>query len=83
VVIGIAIAVRGLLARIPRAWLRFAVGVLLTTFGTFWASEGAGVEWPLGDAAILVVLGLVAGVAFLYLELLRDRGEGHRRRLAA
>jgi hypothetical protein len=32
---------------------------MLTTFGIFWGAEGAGAEWPGGDAAILVVLAFV------------------------
>ncbi|HEY0390261.1 MAG TPA: hypothetical protein VGC63_00960 [Solirubrobacterales bacterium] len=32
--------------------MKFAVGVLLTTFGVFWSVEGAGVAWPGGDVAL-------------------------------
>lgn len=46
------------LARIPENALKFAVGVLLAAFGSFWTGEGIGIEWPGGDWAIL---GLVAG----------------------
>ena len=28
---------------------------MLTGFGTFWAGEGVGIDWPAGDAAILVL----------------------------
>src|SRR3979409_906766 len=35
-----------LVARIPRRAVQLFVGALLTTFGTFWAGEGVGVEWP-------------------------------------
>jgi uncharacterized membrane protein len=34
------------LTRIPENTLKFAVGVLLSAFGTFWVSEGAGLVWP-------------------------------------
>ena len=34
------------LARIPENTLKFAVGVLLAAFGTFWLTEGVGLEWP-------------------------------------
>jgi uncharacterized membrane protein len=43
-------------ARIPRSFLQLVVGILLTTFGSFWASEGLGVSWPGGDMAILGLL---------------------------
>lgn len=57
------ITVRQPLARVPENTLKFAVGVMLTSFGTFWAAEGAGVRWPGSDAALLGVLGLYAVAA--------------------
>ena len=67
----VAFLIRGWLSRIPREWLRFAVGVLLAAFGTFWAAEGALVRWPGGDLALLGLLALIAATAFAYLALLR------------
>lgn len=46
------------LAQVPENALKFAVGVMLSSFGTFWIGEGYGVGWPGGD---LSVLGLIAG----------------------
>jgi uncharacterized membrane protein len=54
------IAVRAPLARVPENTLKFVVGVLLTSFGTFWGVEGAGGSWPGSDAALLGVIGFVA-----------------------
>jgi uncharacterized membrane protein len=51
--------VRAPLARVPENTLKYAVGVMLTTFGIFWAAEGAGASWPGGDAALPVVLAFV------------------------
>ena len=45
------IAVRAPLARVPENAMKFAVGVMLTSFGVFWGAEGAGASWPGGDAA--------------------------------
>jgi uncharacterized membrane protein len=67
------IAVRGPLSRVPENTLAFAVGVLLTTFGTFWGAEGAGVTWPGGDAALPVILGFVLLLSLGYVTALRRR----------
>ncbi len=40
--------VRGPLTKVPENTLKFVVGLMLTTFGTFWAGEGFGVDWPSG-----------------------------------
>jgi uncharacterized membrane protein len=56
VVVALGFAVRAPLARVPENALKFAVGVMLTSFGTFWSAEGAGAHWPGGDAALLVII---------------------------
>jgi uncharacterized membrane protein len=45
-----------LVGRIPRRALQLFVGVMLVTFGTFWAGEGLSVTWP-GHEIALVWLG--------------------------
>jgi uncharacterized membrane protein len=62
VVAGVGVAVRAPLARVPENTMKFAVGIMLTSFGVFWSAEGAGVEWPGADAALLV---MVPGVALV------------------
>jgi uncharacterized membrane protein len=59
----VGIAVRAPLTKVPENWMKLAVGVMLTSFGTFWGAEGAGVRWPGNDAALLVVIPVVAVVA--------------------
>jgi uncharacterized membrane protein len=61
------IAARAPLARVPENALKFAVGVLLSTFGVFWSTEGAGAHWPGGEAALapLLLLILVASLAMV------------------
>jgi uncharacterized membrane protein len=65
------IAVRAPLAKVPENALKFAVGIMLTSFGSFWGAEGAGVTWPGGDAALLVIVPVVALVSLAYVALLR------------
>jgi uncharacterized membrane protein len=54
------LAVRAPLARVPENTLKFVVGVMLTAFGLFWGAEGAGAHWPGSDAALLVLVPIVA-----------------------
>jgi uncharacterized membrane protein len=73
---GVGAAVRHPLARVPENTIKFAVGVMLTTFGIFWATEGAGAHWPGGDAALpgvlaFVIVSSLALVALLKRERLR------------
>src|SRR5438067_1600657 len=46
------------------------VGILLLPFGIFWGAEGLLVEWPLGDATLLVILGGVCLVTLIALRML-------------
>jgi uncharacterized membrane protein len=45
-VTSMAAVVRQPLSRMPENKMKFVVGAMLTTFGTFWGSEGVGVVWP-------------------------------------
>jgi uncharacterized membrane protein len=67
------VVVREPLARVPENTLAFAVGVMLTTFGVFWGAEGAGVEWPGGDASLVGVLAFVLLVSLGFVTVLRRR----------
>jgi uncharacterized membrane protein len=51
------VVIRHPLSRIPENALKFAVGLLLSAFGTFWAGEGIGVNWPLSDLMLIALLG--------------------------
>ena len=71
VVAGIGVAARAPLARVPENTMKFVVGIMLTTFGTFWGAEGAGVHWPGNDAFLLVLIPVYALVCVGYTVLLR------------
>ncbi|HEY2541693.1 MAG TPA: hypothetical protein VGH92_01450 [Gaiellaceae bacterium] len=72
-VAGIGFAVRAPLTRVPENTLKYAVGVMLTTFGIFWSTEGAGGSWPGSDAALFGVLAFVLLVSFASVAVLRRR----------
>ena len=62
VVGAVGFAVRKPLAQVPENTLKYAVGVILTSLGTFWAGEGMGASWP-GDfisIGALIVIYLAA-----------------------
>jgi uncharacterized membrane protein len=65
VVTAAGVAARAPLARVPENTMKFAVGVVLSSFGMFWGAEGAGASWPGGDAALLAIIPgmLVAAIA--------------------
>ncbi|MGI8887446.1 MAG: hypothetical protein ACR2GB_00495 [Nocardioidaceae bacterium] len=96
IVAGLGVWLHRPLASIPENALKYAVGLVLTAFGTFWSLEGLGIltdsrqslEWPGGDWALLGLLALWAGSTRLLVWLLTSRsGVGpqppHRREYAA
>jgi uncharacterized membrane protein len=75
-VASIGVAVRAPLARVPENAMKFAVGVMLTTFGIFWGAEGAGAHWPGSDASLPGVLAFVVASSVLLVRLLRRQRRG-------
>ena len=75
VVLVVGVLVHRPLSRVPENTMKFGVGVMLTTFGIFWASEGAGVEWPGGDVALFFVLLFVLGMSLTLTAVFRARHE--------
>jgi len=67
----IGLAVHRPLSRVPENTLKFAVGLLLTSFGVFWTGEGLGADWPGADLSLLGILAVVAAVSFAAVRLLR------------
>jgi uncharacterized membrane protein len=71
VVLAIGAAVHRPLAQIPENALKFAVGLMLTSFGVFWIGEGLGAEWPGEDLAPLGIFALLAISAIVLVRWLR------------
>ncbi len=67
------VAAKAPLTKVPENWMKFAVGVMLTSFGVFWGAEGAGASWPGNDAALLVLIPFVAAAAACCILWLRAR----------
>ena len=59
------------LARVPENTIKFAVGVMLTSFGCFWAAEGVGVDWPGDELSLLGVIAFFGAGSFGLVRALR------------
>jgi uncharacterized membrane protein len=65
---------RGPLSRVPENTIKFGVGLLLTSFGCFWAAEGLGIRWPGDELSLPAVVAFIGAASFaLVLALRRDR----------
>jgi uncharacterized membrane protein len=65
-VVTAGIALREPLQRLPETQIKLAMGVALTTFGTYFAAEGLDAQWPLAELAPLyltALYGLTASIA--------------------
>ena len=70
-VMAIGLVVHKPLAQVPENTLKFAVGLMLTSFGVFWIGEGLGAAWPGEDLALLGILAVLAACSFLMVRWLR------------
>jgi uncharacterized membrane protein len=70
-VAGAGVAIRGPLARVPENTVKFAVAIMLTSFGIFWGAEGAGAVWPGSDGAILALLAFTLLLSLAAVAILR------------
>jgi uncharacterized membrane protein len=82
VVLIVGALVHAPLSRVPENTLKFGVGLMLTSFGMFWAAEGAGADWPHGDLAILGLLAFVVLCSFAIVAVTKS-GTPERSEVAA
>jgi Ca2+/H+ antiporter, TMEM165/GDT1 family len=78
VVVGIVGAVVSRqLTSVPENAMKMAVGIMLVSFGTFWAGEGVGVRWPGSELALPVLVGAYAVVTWVTVSLVarEDRAD--------
>jgi uncharacterized membrane protein len=72
-VIGVGTLVRAPLQRIPENTLKFVVGIMLTTFGTFWLGESFGITWPFSDLFLLLLAALYLVASALLITTIKRR----------
>jgi uncharacterized membrane protein len=71
----VGVAVHRPLSAVPENALKYTVGIMLTSFGTFWAAEGAKVSWPGSDFAILGLVAYYLIISWAFILFLRHRRE--------
>jgi uncharacterized membrane protein len=72
-VIGVGAFVQAPLQRVPENTLKFIVGIMLTTFGTFWSGESFGIDWPFSDLFLLLLAALYLAASLLLIWAIRQR----------
>lgn len=74
-VVAAGLVVQAPLRRVPENAIKFAVGVMITGFGTFWSLEaiGGAAAWPWGDWTLLGLAGFYAAGGLALMALLRKR----------
>ena len=85
-VLALGAVIRAPLSRVPENTLKYGVGLLLATFGTFWAIEGLGVladdgqslTWPGSDLFLFALLAGWLALSRLLVQLLRRPRDADR-----
>jgi len=72
VVISLGVALHKPLARVPENTLKFAVGVLLSSFGVFWVGEGMKFHWPGEDRSLFILAAGFLGVAVIAVAVIKS-----------
>jgi len=68
--LGVGFVLHRPLMRLPESHLKYAVGVVLSSFGVFFLGEGLSVEWPAGDVALLYIAATLLVVSQLEIRAL-------------
>jgi Ca2+/H+ antiporter, TMEM165/GDT1 family len=69
----LGVVVRKPLAQVPENTLKYAVGVILASIGTFWAAEGMGATWPLDLVSVVGIAAIYFGASRVAVMLISRR----------
>ncbi len=67
----VGVALHRPLSRVPENAMKFAVGLMISTFGIFWSAEGAGIAWPGEELSIFGVLAFLTATSWGLVVILR------------
>jgi uncharacterized membrane protein len=73
-VVVLGFLIRAPLTRVPENTLKFVVGIMLTSFGTFWGGEGLGIKWRFEDVFILFLVAIYLALSGALILWLRPYG---------
>ena len=59
----IGLALKQPASRVPENTMKFVVGIMLTSFGTFWTGEGLGIAWWGADLSLLILAAFYLAVS--------------------
>lgn len=71
VVAAAGIALRRPLTQVPENTMKYVVGIMLTSFGTFFAGEGIGVQWWRADLSLLPLIAAYGIASFVFVRFLK------------
>ncbi|KLU66395.1 hypothetical protein DEAC_c17940 [Desulfosporosinus acididurans] len=83
IVVILGLLIRGPLTKIPENTLKFSVGIMLVTFGTFWTGEGLGIQWPYADLILLALIIFYLALSLIVIKWLTPYGIEQKRKLMA
>lgn len=75
VVVALGLALKQPASRVPENAMKFVVGVMLTSFGTFWTGEGLGIAWVGADLSLLLLAAFYLTVSAALVAAARGRRE--------
>ena len=68
--VALVAVLHGHLLQVPEVLLKLGAGLLLMAFGTFWLGEGVGLNWWIGEWALLVLIGSYSLISVLLIRWL-------------
>jgi len=76
-VVLLGLALKQPASRVPENAMKFVVGIMLTSFGTFWTGEGLGIAWWRADLSLPILAAFYLAISAALVALARAPHEAH------